>query len=159
MDADGERWTLTEIAERYGRTPRSVRTHWLGYEDWPDMVGHRARADGGRGRLPAEYDAGEVTAFVGRHPELLPPPPVVYRGPLDAEVTLSAFAAAATHADGRPLDLTTAYQYRSRPGFPAPVGDGLYRAGAVLAYLNARPGSGNRLRGAARRATPPAPRA
>lgn len=142
--------TLAEIAARYERTARSVQTHWLRYPDFPAPLGLRPRAGGGRGRLPAEYDQDAVKAFLTRHPELLPPAPIRYDGDLAGELTLSEFAHQATHADGRPLDPKSVYQCRDQPGFPAPVAETRYRAGEVLAFMNARPGSGNRLRGEAR---------
>jgi hypothetical protein len=155
-DPPGMRVTLAQWAEQHGRTLRSVYTHWKPHPDFPAPVGRRPRPTGG-GTAFDEYDLHELETWLTSQPRKRPPPPIVFAGPPDELVTLSAFASRA-RSGGNPVDGKTVYQCRGRPGFPAPVQGSSYRAGDVLTFLNSRrPGSGNRARGKRRKASHPRP--
>jgi len=142
--------TLAEWAESHGLVVGTVWNHLVGQPGFPTPVSRRSRRDasgaviGGRGTDLYKKDA--LDAWRAEHQPARAS--IVYDGQYHDRGTLGAIASRCTTADGQRVKRETIYQYRDRPTFPKPDEKGRYVAGAVVAWLNERPGQGNRTRGA-----------
>jgi hypothetical protein len=128
--------TLRGWAVRQGRTPSYVQGYWRRRPDFPSPVGElpsRGRHGGGRGELL--YDESALDEWLAGQQGLASPEridtDVIDQ---DERITLSRFAGLI----GKSRKTVT--QHRGRSGFPEVGEDGLYRAGDLLAYWNARAG-------------------
>jgi hypothetical protein len=129
--------TLRLWAARHGRSHDRVR-HWRADPDFPEQAGDlppNGRHGGGIGEQC--FDEVALDAGLAGRADLAPPEridPSAARIDPDERITLGRFAGLIGKARG------TVNQHWDRPGFPESGEDGLYRAGDLLAYWNARPG-------------------
>ena len=130
--------TLRRWGPRQGRSAAYVRQNWRRRPGFPDPVGElpaRGRHGGGRGELL--FNEAALDAWLAAQSDLASPEridPAVLRIAPTERITLGRFAALI----GK--DRKTVTQHRSRPGFPEPDPDGLYRAEELIKYWNTRTG-------------------
>jgi hypothetical protein len=123
---------------RQGRTHDYVRQFWRKRPGFPDPVGESpavGRHGGGRGELL--FDESALNGWLAAQSDLRPPDRIELSAlGIGAEdrVTLGRFA------DAIDKGRKTVTQHRGREGFPEPGTDGLYRAGDLAEYWNARTG-------------------
>jgi hypothetical protein len=130
--------TLRKWSALQGRSHGYVRLEWRKREGFPEPVSSlpaRGRHGGGRGEQLFEQSA--LDAWRSAHPELDPPERIdlsALEVGAEDRMTLGRFAGVI----GK--DRKTVTQHRGREGFPEPGEDGLYRAGDLAGYWNARTG-------------------
>lgn len=137
--------TLRQWSARQGRTHDYVRQFWRKRPGFPDPVGESppgGRHGGGRGELL--FNEFALDEWLTAQPDLRPPERIELSAlgiGADDRVTLGRFADAI--GKGR----KTVTQHRGRDGFPESGADGLYRAGDLAVYWNARTGRRGKGRG------------
>lgn len=124
--------TYREIAERYGRSARTVAT-WAKHEAWPKVLDQNRRTH--------EFDAAAVEAFVNEH--IRPPAPRL--GDVPDELLDLSELAAATGWTGQRIWSAVAHgtfpepvgkrRKRNRAGEPTDQWEALWRSGQVAESL------------------------